>query len=137
MSLAKKIMCILFITLSTSVYADMQRGLTNYQAIMTNKKNINELSQQELQEVLNAHTLIESKSGGCSSPIESQIDGEFKGWSGETIFKLTNGQIWQQSNYSYTYSYSYRPKITIYSASGGCKLKVDGLCDTIGVKRLK
>jgi hypothetical protein len=28
--------------------------------------------------------------------IESQIDGDFEGWDGETIFKLTNGEIWQQ-----------------------------------------
>ncbi|MDR0881742.1 MAG: hypothetical protein LBP55_04270, partial [Candidatus Adiutrix sp.] len=40
--------------------------------------------------------------GGCSGAIESQIDGTFEGWSGETVFKLTNGQIWQQSSYAYT-----------------------------------
>ena len=33
--------------------------------------------------------------------IESQIDGEFEGWEGETVFVLTNGQIWQQSSYDY------------------------------------
>ena len=30
------------------------------------------------------------------SVIESKIDGEFEGWEGDTIFKMMNGQIWQQ-----------------------------------------
>ena len=28
--------------------------------------------------------------------IVSRISGDFKGWSGDTVFKLENGQIWQQ-----------------------------------------
>lgn len=69
--------------------------------------------------------------------IESQIDGDFEGWDGDTIFKLTNGQIWQQSLYSYTYHYAYRPNVIIYPTSGGYKMKVDGVSSEIYVKRLK
>jgi len=36
----------------------------------------------------------------CSPAIESRVDGEFEGWDGETIFPLTNGQIWQQVQYA-------------------------------------
>ena len=43
--------------------------------------------------------------GGCGDVIESQIEGTFNGWTGETVFKLTNGQIWQQASYAYTYHY--------------------------------
>jgi hypothetical protein len=75
--------------------------------------------------------------GGGPDIIESQIDGEFSGWEGETIFKLTNGQIWQQSSYAYTYSYSYRPKVLIFKAGGGYQLKVDGVDSRIGVTRLR
>jgi hypothetical protein len=39
--------------------------------------------------------------------IESYIEGEFEGRDGETVFKLDNGQIWQQALYAYTYHYSY------------------------------
>lgn len=74
---------------------------------------------------------------GCSPAIETTIDGEFKGWDGETIFKLSNGQIWQQSEYSYTYSYAYMPEVTIYSTAGGCKLKVEDEDEMILVKRIK
>ena len=28
--------------------------------------------------------------------IHSQIDGKFSGWSGKTLFKLKNGQVWKQ-----------------------------------------
>ena len=69
--------------------------------------------------------------------IESQIDGAFNGWDGETVFKLTNGQIWQQSSYAYTYHYAYRPDVMIYRSGGGYKMKVDDVDDEISVQRLK
>lgn len=28
--------------------------------------------------------------------IRSRISGEFRGWSGETVFRLENGQVWKQ-----------------------------------------
>jgi hypothetical protein len=69
--------------------------------------------------------------------IESHIDGDFEGWEGETIFKLDNGQIWQQASYAYTYHYAYHPKVLIYRSGGGYKMKVDGVDDALPVKRLK
>jgi len=74
---------------------------------------------------------------GSSEVIESEIAGEFHGWDGETIFKLANGQIWQQAEYDYEYEYAYRPEVTIYKTSGGYKMKVEDMEDTIYVKRLK
>ena len=76
-------------------------------------------------------------SSSCSPAIESSIDGDFEGWSGETIFKLANGQIWQQASYDYTYSYSYAPEVTIYETSGGCRMSVKDETDTVLVKRIK
>ena len=72
-----------------------------------------------------------------SGVIESKIDGEFQGWEGETIFKLMNGQIWQQSQYSYTYHYAYMPNVIIYPSNGLYKMKVDGVDSTIYVQRLR
>lgn len=69
--------------------------------------------------------------------IESNIDGEFNGWEGETIFKLRNGQIWQQSSYAYTYHYAYAPQVTIYKTNGVYKMKVDGVDSSINVTQLK
>ena len=72
-----------------------------------------------------------------SQAIETQISGEFKGWDGETIFKMMNGQIWQQSSYAYMYHYAYSPQVIIYKASSGYVMKVDGVDETINVIKLK
>jgi len=69
--------------------------------------------------------------------IESQIDGDFEGWEGETIVKLLNGQIWQQTEYYYQYHYSFMPKVFIFKTDYGYKMKVDGIDKAIGVARLK
>jgi hypothetical protein len=68
--------------------------------------------------------------------IESRIDGEFKGWDGETIFKLQNGQIWQQASYAYTYHYAYSPLVLIVNTGSGYLMQVDGLGGNIKVRRL-
>lgn len=69
--------------------------------------------------------------------IESQIDGDFEGWDGETIFKLTNGQIWQQASHAYHYHYAFMPEVVIYKTSGGYKMKVEDVEETIYVRRIK
>ena len=68
--------------------------------------------------------------------IVSRIDGDFEGWEGETIFKLENGQIWQQVTYAYTYRYAFRPKVLIIKTHCAYKMSVDGVSGTIFVKRL-
>ncbi len=73
----------------------------------------------------------------CSPAVESNISGEFAGWSGETIFKLDNGQIWEQAEYDYMYSYQYHPDVTIYATTSGCRMKVEDEEDTLLVHRIK
>jgi hypothetical protein len=68
---------------------------------------------------------------------ESQIDGDFDGWEGETIIKLMNGQIWQQSEYHYEYHYAFMPQVLIYRSGGGYKMKVEGTDQAVGVQRLR
>lgn len=69
--------------------------------------------------------------------VKAQIDGEFTGWSGETKFTLTNGQVWKQARYAYHYSYSYRPRILIYRVpSGRHRLGVDGSTESVEVTRV-
>ena len=76
-------------------------------------------------------------SNSAPSAIESQIDGEFEGWEGETVVKLINGQIWQQSEYYYTYHYAYMPKVLIYKSGSGYKMQVEGVNKPIGVVQLR
>jgi hypothetical protein len=69
--------------------------------------------------------------------INSQIDGDFEGWEGETIVKLMNGQTWQQSEYYYHYHYSFMPKVTIFKSGSGYKMKIDGVDLAVGVTKLR
>ena len=69
--------------------------------------------------------------------IESVIDGDFEGFEGETIIKLMNGQIWQQTEYYYHYHYAFMPKVLIYKSGSGYKMKVDGVDKAVGVIKLK
>ena len=69
--------------------------------------------------------------------IESKINGEFNGWEGETLVKLINGQIWQQTEYYYTYTYSFMPNVLIYKTGTGYKMKVDGVDKAIGVRLIR
>jgi hypothetical protein len=88
---------------------------------------------------LNIQAISVSPSSSLTSGsdlIESQIDGEFKGWEGETIYKLTNGQVWQQASYSYSYSYSFMPRVLIYQQRGNYFMKVQDR-EPVQVKRLR
>lgn len=62
----------------------------------------------------------------CSPAIESNIEGDFSGWNSEAIYKLDNGQIWQQASYHYHYHYAYHPKVVIYQSVAGCRMRVAG-----------
>lgn len=71
------------------------------------------------------------------SIIEGEIDGDFEGWEGETIVKLYNGQIWQQTEYYYHYHYAFMPKALVFKSGSGYKMWVEGIKKAIGVERLK
>jgi len=73
----------------------------------------------------------------CSPAIESSISGDFNGFDGDAVFKLQNGQIWEQAEYEYDYEYAFQPDVTIYETSGGCKMKVEDMDETVLVKRVK
>ncbi len=69
--------------------------------------------------------------------LKTQIDGEFTGWEGETIFKMMNGTIWQQASYAYTYHYAYMPEVIIYKKSGTYYMKVEDVDDAIAVTQIR
>ena len=88
-----------------------------------------------------ASTLVQRETSvrPTSTPeiVESYIDGDFEGWSGDTLFKLDNGQIWQQASYSYMYHYSYHPKVLIFKSGATYKMQVQGVTELLPVVRLK
>ncbi|MGH8426494.1 MAG: hypothetical protein ACRES7_00745 [Gammaproteobacteria bacterium] len=58
--------------------------------------------------------------------IESRIDGDFHGWSGDTIFRLENGQIWKQAGPGYFQIDLRNPEIVIKKLLIGYVLVVSG-----------
>ncbi len=69
--------------------------------------------------------------------ISSTIKGAFTGWEGSTVFRLANGQIWQQR---VSGRYRYRADnaaVTIERGRFGYYLQVDETGRKVGVKRLK
>jgi hypothetical protein len=67
--------------------------------------------------------------------VDSRIDGEFKGWEGETIFRLQNGEVWQQASSGHKYTYVYSPKVLIYQSGSEFRMKVEGVDEDIAVQR--
>ncbi len=68
--------------------------------------------------------------------IRSQIDGELNGTDDEVVFKLMNGQVWQQVEYRYRYHYLYCPAVRIVRERGGHVMYVSGFPDPIPVRQL-
>jgi hypothetical protein len=104
---------------------------------------LDKLSPQELATLdgwvgrLVARVLANRKQAGCSSPIDSRIDGEFEGWSGHTVFPLENGQVWRQLGSQAAHAYRVSPKVQIYKAGPSCAMKVDGVSGVLLVERLR
>ncbi len=70
--------------------------------------------------------------------FSARYDGDFSGWSGQTLFKLENGQVWKQAQTGRVSFRRSRPMITIRKgAFGSFRLSVEGLNRTIRVKRIK
>jgi hypothetical protein len=69
--------------------------------------------------------------------LESSIDGEFTGWSGDSVYKRMNGQMWQQSEYKYLYRYAWSPSVIICQAPDGYRMVVEGVEGSVRVNRIR
>jgi hypothetical protein len=77
-------------------------------------------------------------SSGSTQQVQSRYDGEFTGWSGNTLFRLENGQVWKQSQSGRVDFRATRPVVTIRrSTLGAYRLNVQGLDQSIRVERVK
>lgn len=65
--------------------------------------------------------------------LQTQIEGDFEGWDGDTVFVLANGNILKQATYQYTYHYAYRPDVIVVNRGGVLVMVVDGVEETVGV----
>ena len=72
-----------------------------------------------------------------SSVVEGQINGTFRCWRGETLFPLTNGQVWQQSAAGVKSCYRVRPRVMIYRVAVGYAMQVEGVDGSVRVRRIR
>lgn len=69
--------------------------------------------------------------------IETRMEGDFTGWDGRTVFQFTNGQVWQQISFGTVYQFVRAPKVTLVAISSGWRMQVDGVPQSIQVRRIR
>jgi len=74
--------------------------------------------------------------------VEARLVGDFTGWTGKTVFRLDNGQVWQQTS-NYIRNYTPRnpipqARVTISKGGfGGYNMRIEGVKRIVQVKRVK
>ena len=80
----------------------------------------------------------EQKQKRSPKRILSRIDGEFRGWSDDTVFRLKNGQVWKQRYKSTLYYRAVDPEVEIRkNILGFYILHIIGTSFEVGVTRIK
>lgn len=69
--------------------------------------------------------------------METQIDGEFEGFDQGKLFKMVNGQIYEQVEFHYRYHYAFMPRVMIMQTSGGMMMKVEPLDKMVRVQLVR
>jgi len=64
---------------SPAAFADVQRGIKNYQEIMAGRKKIEQLSQVELQEVLKVHEAVKKQESGSTDENKFEVVAAIRG----------------------------------------------------------
>lgn len=75
----------------------------------------------------------------AAEAIETRLAGDYEGWTGKTVFKLQNGQIWQQAGGGERVDdVRHAPAVKIYPGMiGAYWLEVEGVRERVKVKPVK
>lgn len=118
----------------------------NFYEITGKKKYANRISSPEVKVYKEKKRKYQLLIQGIEDPIsavkvqdviESNIDGDFRGWDGTTSFKLLNGDTWVQDEIkSLFHPAIFRPVVYIFQADDGTyKMKVAGVDEMVQVKK--
>ena len=67
---------------------------------------------------------------------EGQIKGAFRGFKDTgTVFEFYGGRKWKQAVYKYHYHYAYMPQAKVVQEGGRYTLLVEGMNDSVEVRR--
>lgn len=102
----------------------------------TSQKNHGSAGEQSKAPSENAPVSVSSSS---SQPtlIKSRIVGSFDGWTGNTQFRLANGEIWRQAGPGYFRTHLDSPKVVIKKLLFGYVMLVRGYGKEVFVRRIK
>lgn len=64
--------------------------------------------------------------------MQSRVEGEWTGWSGDTVVRLANGSVWRQEQYYYRYQYKHRPRVVV----DGRFMHLEGMPKAVRVRRI-
>lgn len=83
-------------------------------------------------------TMAPTETVRAPNRIETRIAGRFTGWTGETLFKLENGQEWEQAATGYFTNVNLdHPRVVIKRLAFGYLLTLPGHGETVFVRRIK
>ena len=76
---------------------------------------------------------------GAEDVLESRLVGDYEGWSGRTLFRLENGQVWQQADRGERVdSRRAQPRVRIQPGSMGTYwLEIEGVRERLKVRPVK
>lgn len=86
---------------------------------------------------LSARELKSSGASISSGVIESYIESNFTGLNSGNIYRLSNGQIWEQTEAWIWMWVWVRPQVMIYRDGGLIKMKVENIDHAVTVKQIK
>jgi hypothetical protein len=81
--------------------------------------------------------MLSSEAGGEPERIETRILGTFTGWTGQTVFKLENGQVWRQSASGIYETRLENPAVVIKKLGVGYLLSLPGHGASVFVRRVQ
>ncbi len=67
--------------------------------------------------------------------IETRIAGDFEGWEGDTVFRMENGQVWLQTDGKSHRTRMRSPRVYLFRDYGYYEMRVEGMRDSIRVRR--
>lgn len=108
--------------LSAKEVAELNKWLTSYTANEAPQLMQTSTSVRQAEQAVNA----------------SQIDGGFKGWTGNTVFRLKNGQVWRQRIGGRYWYKAQNPAVEIEkNVMGFYQMKVVATGKAVGVSRVR
>jgi hypothetical protein len=67
---------------------------------------------------------------------QSELEGNCRGWDGDTVFALSNGEVWKQDASRYHSVHLCSPAIRVWRLGARFLLEVEGLHEVLPVRRI-